>query len=593
MNQQSDFELLRQFVRNGEQAAFGTVVRRHLDLVYATALRKVEDTGAAEEIAQNVFTALARKAWQFAPDDSLPAWLHRTALLESKSWWRGELRRRRREHTAIELGTTMKTSDEQAALRALTPLLDEALLSLRAKERTALLLRFYERRSLHEVGAALGIREDAAQKRVVGALEKIAAYFQRRGFRTATIAAVTAAFQTSAVSVSKSTETAVLTGVLQVAPPAATGLMLALGWLARLTTAHKLALGGVLLIAAVIWSINEVRLARVPATEIETIALASMQEGDTQGAVWSAERLRAPERRSSSQRPMVEATGEVEEERHYTTTLTGIIELPDFRAACLTVRFQFGSNTTIRTKHSFIGEGRRSDVWLGPGRGNVVFELVSVDCSIGRVNARENGIDVEYVMDRRDAVLEGGTSNLAIWTVDTDVHSVLDVYSELSERTLLLHPQIKPSFLSTAASAQNRAEAAMALKKAFDQSGIAIFPDGEKFEMAVPITLAEALSGTRKASERAGSQSAEIPACAIHLLNVDVRQVVVIYGELIGRKPIQTGDLVGAPIALRTPNGLTRAEAMYALETLLEWRDLKLEMVGDDSFTFVRIPRRR
>ena len=49
----------------------------YLDLVYATALRKVEDPGAAEEIAQNVFAALARKAWQFAPDDSLPAWLHK------------------------------------------------------------------------------------------------------------------------------------------------------------------------------------------------------------------------------------------------------------------------------------------------------------------------------------------------------------------------------------------------------------------------------------------------------------------------------------------------------------------------------------
>src|SRR6185436_3354149 len=104
-----DFELLRRFTREGEQSAFADVVRRHLDLVFATALRKVDDAGAAQEIAQNVFSALARKAWRFAPGDSLPAWLHKTALLESKSWLRGELRRRRREETAVELGTTMKT----------------------------------------------------------------------------------------------------------------------------------------------------------------------------------------------------------------------------------------------------------------------------------------------------------------------------------------------------------------------------------------------------------------------------------------------------------------------------------------------------
>ena len=57
-----DFELLQRFTRDGEQSAFADVVRRHLDLVFATALRKVEDPGAAQEVAQNVFAALARKA---------------------------------------------------------------------------------------------------------------------------------------------------------------------------------------------------------------------------------------------------------------------------------------------------------------------------------------------------------------------------------------------------------------------------------------------------------------------------------------------------------------------------------------------------
>src|SRR5438093_7126676 len=178
-NWRTDFELLRDFTRHADQQAFASVVRRHLDLVYGTAVRKVEDQGAAEEVAQNVFAALARKAWQFAPDDSLPAWLYRTTLLEAKSWLRGELRRRRREQTAAQLGTTMNTSDEQPALRALVPLLDEAMLSLRQKDRTALLLRYYETQSLREVGVSLGVGEDAAQKRVAGALDHLARFFQR------------------------------------------------------------------------------------------------------------------------------------------------------------------------------------------------------------------------------------------------------------------------------------------------------------------------------------------------------------------------------------------------------------------------------
>ena len=265
-----DFELLQRFARHGEQSAFADVVRRHLDLVFATALRKLEDTGAAQEVAQNVFTALARKAWQFAPDDSLPAWLHKSALLESKSWLRGELRRRRREQTAAELGTTMKTPDEQPALRALVPLLDDALLSLREKDRTALLLRFYESQSLRNVGAALGVGEDAAQKRVAGALEQLANFFQRHGFKTATVAATAAALQQTATSASAATATLVVNAALQSAPPALAGLSLLLARLTSLTKVQTAALCVAIAAAPVAWQWNELR-----AAEIETARLQS------------------------------------------------------------------------------------------------------------------------------------------------------------------------------------------------------------------------------------------------------------------------------------------------------------------------------
>jgi RNA polymerase sigma factor (sigma-70 family) len=220
----TDFELLGDFIRRGDQRAFADVVRRHLALVYATALRKTEDQGAAEEVAQNVFATLAKKAWRFAPEDSLAAWLYKTTLLEAKEWLRGELRRRRRDQTAAELGTTMKTPDEQTAFRALLPLLDEALMSLREKERTALLLRFYESQSLREVGTALGVTEDNARKRVAGALEKIARFFQNRGFKTASVAAATAAFQHTAKSAPAASAAKILGASAAFAPPAGVGL---------------------------------------------------------------------------------------------------------------------------------------------------------------------------------------------------------------------------------------------------------------------------------------------------------------------------------------------------------------------------------
>src|SRR5260370_38955127 len=98
-----DAKLLSAFVRQGDQLAFAAVVHRHLDLVYGTAVRKVGDLAGAEEITQDVFGALARRAWQFAADDSVPACLHRTAILKSKLWLTGQFRRRLREQTPAQL----------------------------------------------------------------------------------------------------------------------------------------------------------------------------------------------------------------------------------------------------------------------------------------------------------------------------------------------------------------------------------------------------------------------------------------------------------------------------------------------------------
>jgi RNA polymerase sigma factor (sigma-70 family) len=233
----TDFELLAAFGREGDEGAFRQLVRRHLDLVYATALRKVTDPGAAEEIAQNVFHALARKATRFASDTALPAWLHRTALLESRHWLRGELRRRRREETAAQLGTTMTAPDEVPAWRELVPLLDDALLSLREKDRTALLLRFHENKPLKEVGQSMGVGEDAAQKRVQTALERVAKFFRRHGHRAATGAIAATALQGTAQAAPAALLATTIQSTLAVAPATVlSGLSL---WLARLASLSK------------------------------------------------------------------------------------------------------------------------------------------------------------------------------------------------------------------------------------------------------------------------------------------------------------------------------------------------------------------
>ncbi len=176
----TDRELIREYAQDGSEGAFASLVQRHLDLVFATALRGVNDERVAQEVAQNVFIALARKAAWLGSEISVAGWLHKTALLEVRQHWRGELRRQRREQTAVELGTLMK--DDDSLLKALSAELDEGLLELREADRQALMLRYFEGRSHREIGALLGAREDAVRMRIDKSLDRLTRFFRRRGY---------------------------------------------------------------------------------------------------------------------------------------------------------------------------------------------------------------------------------------------------------------------------------------------------------------------------------------------------------------------------------------------------------------------------
>jgi RNA polymerase sigma factor (sigma-70 family) len=189
----TDAELLKRYLQDGAEDAFGTVVERHLALVYGVALRRLRDPALAQEVTQKVFITLARRAVWLTGHSSLAGWLYRTSVHLARHELRTEQRRHRREEIALELGTCMKL--DESLLLNIAPLLDEVMLELRASDREALLLRYFGNKSLREVGAALGIGEDAAQKRVAKALDALAGRFRQRGFRVVGAAALALALQ--------------------------------------------------------------------------------------------------------------------------------------------------------------------------------------------------------------------------------------------------------------------------------------------------------------------------------------------------------------------------------------------------------------
>ncbi|HTY88277.1 MAG TPA: sigma-70 family RNA polymerase sigma factor [Candidatus Acidoferrum sp.] len=182
----SDLDLLGQFSRDHSQDAFTALVNRHLNLVYSAALRQVRSSQLAEEIAQSVFVDLARQAGKLdkatGGSPVLTAWLYTVTRRTAIDVVRRESRRRLREQIAVETTNMNATSSDWQQIE---PLLDDAMAALDDTDRSAVLLRYFENKSLREVGEALGTSDDAAQKRVSRAVERLREFFTKRGVAVA------------------------------------------------------------------------------------------------------------------------------------------------------------------------------------------------------------------------------------------------------------------------------------------------------------------------------------------------------------------------------------------------------------------------
>ena len=175
--------LLTRYLESGSCADFERIVQAHGAMVFGTALRSTRSRALAEDVTQEVFVILARKATGIREPHKLGAWLHRTAIQCAANANRREAKRRKTMEKYSDDIRNLKfdSEEDQAAWHRALPHLDQAIEELPSTDREAVIMRFYERSSFRDIADLLNKSEGSCRKQVSRALDKLAGLLKKRG----------------------------------------------------------------------------------------------------------------------------------------------------------------------------------------------------------------------------------------------------------------------------------------------------------------------------------------------------------------------------------------------------------------------------
>ena len=639
-----DQQLLRRYVNENSEAAFGELVARYVNLVYSAALRRTGgDLHLAQDVAQLVFTDLARKARFLPKQIMLAGWLHRATRHATAQLLRGERRRRAREKEAV----AMNALESQPApdWEKIRPLLDEALDSLSQADRDALLLRFFEQRSLAEVGRTLGSNEDTARKRVARALEKLRTHLVRRGVTTTT-AALSTAIPVNAVQIAPTGLAATLATASLASSAAGTGTTFALLKFMAMTKL-KLGIVGAVVTAGLATSLvvqhqsftklqdEHAALQQRQAeqlTELENLRNENLQRAKLKADADELERLRA------EHAELLRLRGEVTRLRQQTASApaslgwqTGSARFSD---EALDIYAQLTGRTVLCPGTLAVLPGSiKSEI---PSDPNAAITFIESEFARNRIDMLPDGgkfvrvLPVGWRNSPMGAELvamkapdgqnqQSATNTFNFSSLDLNTF-LMAFYPKLSRHTVL-----RPLALPTCtiklrtSSPLTREEASYAFNTLLIMNGLKAVNDGEKFVQVVTI---EAASGVKARAPRpardalrwepnklpvigstppipqrseSGTRLPEVTAglAAPTRMLRTVDELVRCYAALTDREAIPS-DRFGAnlvPFALATP--LTKEEVLYAIETTLALNGLAIMPADSKSIRAGRLSERR
>ena len=152
--------------RNGDRAAFASLVARYQQPVYNAAYRVLGNADDAADTAQSVFLKVAERIHEYDPRFKFFSWLYRIAVNESLNLLRRNGREEPLEEDAEIPGGDGANPEWQVSEAQVSRRVQKALMRMRAEDRVMIALRHFSECSYREIGAILELDEKTVKSRL-------------------------------------------------------------------------------------------------------------------------------------------------------------------------------------------------------------------------------------------------------------------------------------------------------------------------------------------------------------------------------------------------------------------------------------------
>jgi RNA polymerase sigma-70 factor, ECF subfamily len=177
---EGDAELMLS-VRDGDQVSFGLLLDRHRSPVIHFLYRMVQNQAVAEELAQEVFLRVYKSRGSYEPTAKFTTWLFRIATHLALNWIRDGRNEKRHasldeespDGTARQVQDRGRTVEQELVYQAQLGEVRQAIESLPAKQKAAVMMHKYEEMEYAKIADVLSCSESAVKSLLFRAYESL------------------------------------------------------------------------------------------------------------------------------------------------------------------------------------------------------------------------------------------------------------------------------------------------------------------------------------------------------------------------------------------------------------------------------------